>query len=325
MRYWIVIAILATAAPCTSVARAADCNPLRVLTSVPMQPWTGRVLIPVEINGVAEKMLFDTGGGISAVAPHIVAQMNLAKRESVIALFGVDGSVSRSKVRLDSLQIGAMRGKDVNVMVSPGEDTDDASVAGSIAPDLMQRYDIELDFSAGKINYLSQDHCEGHVIYWPHAVVAMVPLTFGREGGITIPVTIDGHQFQATLDTGAANTIMNLRIAHFVFGLAPSSPGMKEAGLLGNNSDAKTYVHDFDTLSFDGVTVGHPHVVLLPDIVDKNDAPVTGSRLKSVSDDLGLPSIIIGMDILSKLHIYMAFKEQRLYVTPASAPVASAK
>jgi hypothetical protein len=36
-----------------------------------------------------------------------------------------------------------------------------------------------------------------------------------------------------------------------------------------------------------------------------------------------LSDFIIGMDVLRHLHIYVAYKEQKLYVTPASAPLAA--
>ena len=34
--------------------------------------------------------------------------------------------------------------------------------------------------------------------------------------------------------------------------------------------------------------------------------------------------MIIGMDVLRKLHMYIAFGERKLYVSPASAPAAKA-
>ena len=50
----------------------------------------------------------------------------------------------------------------------------------------------------------------------------------------------------------------------------------------------------------------------------------TGSLIKRVSDDVTLPEVIVGMDVLRKLHMYMAFKERRLYLTEAgSDPAAS--
>jgi hypothetical protein len=35
--------------------------------------------------------------------------------------------------------------------------------------------------------------------------------------------------------------------------------------------------------------------------------------------------MLIGMNILSKLHLYIAFKEDKVYITPASAPQAAAQ
>ena len=53
---------------------------------------------------------------------------------------------------------------------------------------------------------------------------------------------------------------------------------------------------------------------------DHDNDVLTGSRLYHMDDNV-LPDISIGMDILSKLHLYFAFPEKKLYVTPA-APAA---
>lgn len=39
----------------------------------------------------------------------------------------------------------------------------------------MGKYDTELDFTGGKMNYFATDHCEGKVIYWPAQALAIFP------------------------------------------------------------------------------------------------------------------------------------------------------
>ena len=66
----------------------------------------------------------------------------------------------------------------------------------------------------------------------------------------------------------------------------------------------------------------NPKIRILTDIVNKNadHGLQTGSHIKRVSDDLTLPEVIIGMDVLSRLHPYLAMGEKRLYLTEASIP-----
>ena len=62
---------------------------------------------------------------------------------------------------------------------------------------------------------------------------------------------------------------------------------------------------------------------ILTDVVAKNadHGLQTGSNIKRVSDDLTLPEVIVGMDVLRHLHIYLANAEHKLYITEATPPV----
>ena len=75
--------------------------------------------------------------------------------------------------------------------------------------------------------------------------------------------------------------------------------------------------------------MANPRVQILPDKVgtkDPNNGFITGSRTKKVDDlDSSEPTMLIGMNILSKLRLYIAFKEDKVYITPASRPQAAAQ
>ena len=54
----------------------------------------------------------------------------------------------------------------------------------------------------------------------------------------------------------------------------------------------------------------------------------TGSIIRE--DRNGLPDVILGMNVLSQMHVYIAYKERKLYITaaspqPASAPAGAAQ
>ena len=75
--------------------------------------------------------------------------------------------------------------------------------------------------------------------------------------------------------------------------------------------------------------MANPHIRIIPDKIgskDPNNGFVTGTRTQKVDDrDVLAPTMLIGMNILSKLHLYIAFREQKIYITPASVPQAAAK
>jgi hypothetical protein len=62
----------------------------------------------------------------------------------------------------------------------------------------------------------------------------------------------------------------------------------------------RIYFRRHSTLSFPGVTIANPLVVVRP-------------------KPFGGPDMIIGMEVLRRLHIYNAVKEQALYITSAAS------
>ena len=64
-------------------------------------------------------------------------------------------------------------------------------------------------------------------------------------------------------------------------------------------------------------------MVIVPDLIgskDPNNGMRTDTRAKRVDDLEDRPDMLIGMDILRKLHLYIAFAENRLYISEASTP-----
>ena len=62
---------------------------------------------------------------------------------------------------------------------------------------------------------------------------------------------------------------------------------------------ATTFSYPFKTMNFGNVTVNRPHIVIVPDQMYKQT------------------DLILGEGILRQLHMYIAYKEKKLYLTPA--------
>jgi hypothetical protein len=91
-----------------------------------------------------------------------------------------------------------------------------------------------------------------------------------------------------------------------LFDLDAKSPDVKKVGKLTGPSggEAVAYAYPFKTLTMGGVTVTNPQIMLTEgrNFLSSNDA-----------------TILLGMDMLPRLHLYIAYREQRLYVTDAQA------
>jgi hypothetical protein len=324
MRVLTITAVLAALLPAATTAHAADCGKLQILNIVHMTPVDGglREMVPVSINGAQKNFVFDTGGFYTQVARPVVEELKLPVRQGNIQMFDVTGNISRDQASIHEFMIGRMRGMDriFQVMSNPGP------VDGIFAVDFLYPMDADIDFGTNTMNFFSQDHCAGQVVYWTSpASVGVVPIAMDGYHMI-VPVTLDGHEERAVVDTGATGSTLSIPEEERLFGLTLGSADTPEKGKLNGDDTLKTYTHEFKTLTFGDVTVNSPRLTLIPNAVGRNAdrTALVSSRVKSEKTEMNISDMIIGMDVLRKLHIYIAFGERKMYVSPASPPAAAA-
>lgn len=98
-----------------------------------------------------------------------------------------------------------------------------------------------------------------------------------------------------------------------------ASPGAQQGG-------DQEFNYTFHSLSLEGINIANPHLTIIPEQMgtkDYDNTVVTGSMITKANDGMQ-PEFIIGMDVLSKLHLYIAYGEKKLYITPPDQPVAAA-
>jgi len=292
-----MLALLVGASPLA--AGAEDCR-LHIAASVTMGiDEAGGVYLPMSIGSNTVNLLVDTGGLDSMLSDAAVAKLGLSTQVLGagihVTMFGgkrIDRYATARDVVFGGLTTPSMR---FLVMpdgaLSPGLD-------GTIAPDILRAYDDDFDFANAKFNLISPEHCTGQVIYWtsePHTEIE-----FTLDGPhVTLPVTLDGQQITAEIDTGSSRSLFTLEEAERLFGFDANSP------LLTSLGGGRSYKYAFKTLSFGGVTVANPDILLVPD---------AKARLHRYND-----RIILGMGVLRQLHLYIAYHEKKLYITAASA------
>jgi len=321
MRLYPFLGLLAFATlPPGTAALADECGPLQQVNAIDLVAGANRALIPVSINGIPKLFLLDTGGSVSQINGEVADELKLTQRDSNLKLLDMYGHASTKMVRIEKLTLGRQTGEDINMAVQPNPNFGKGTrYVGIFGPDMMGRYDVEIDFGTYKMNYFSQDHCPGHVVYWPHQTLAVAPMTFHRRH-IRLPVQVDGKELTAEIDTGATNTTMTAAAAKRLFDIVPESPGNVPLNAQGM---VAAFGHVFSTLDFEGVAVKNPHIVIVPDLIgskDPNNSARTDNRAKMVDDLDDRADMLIGMNILKKLHLYIAFGENKLYLSEASTP-----
>jgi predicted aspartyl protease len=302
LRHLFAAALIVASLP---AAAAESCPNLKQLASVEMtRDRSGRPVVPVTINGQTKLMLLDTGGVTSTLTQTALEELGLdAVRRNDMVFYDVRGNRLDRSVTVPAMTIGRVRGTSWRFWIHPSDrdlgTTANGRIAGLLAPDLLRQFDVELDFAHNAVKLFSPEHCEGRVLHWTPSALAVIPMRF-ETGHIVVPATIDGQRLEAIIDTGASDTVMNLTVARRQFGVTdPIETG--EA------------IHQFKSLDLEGIRVQNPNVRLMPD----NIARAMPFDLGGVTSDTrqALPELIIGQNILGKLHVYIAYRERKLYVT----------
>ena len=298
MRRACLIAIVAAGAVLSvGAARAADekCSLGRYAALPITIDQSGGVVVPMKVDGQVQNLLVDTGGVFSMLTESTAARLKLHPEMIVMAwmtMFG--GRKLDHYVVAHSMEIAGVQVRKREFMLIP-DDILPPSIDGILGPDVMGVFDVEFDFAAGKLNLFSQNHCEGKVVYWTQDGYAQIPFKLDEDRHMKINVMLDGQKVSAILDTGSSRSAMSLETAKDLFKI-------DETALKANGGH-----YPFKTLTLQDVAVTNPDLSLVPD----DQSRVMGG--------FGQPKLILGMGVLRQLHLYIAYREHEIYVTPASA------
>jgi predicted aspartyl protease len=313
------LALLALAATAcfAGAAQAQSCGTLTrafALDLIPL-PNDNRYAVPVMVNNQPRRFLLDTGGAYTQVSMPTISEQGLKPQSGRVRMYDAYGNASDAQVVVD-LGIGPLFAKSMEAPV----DTRMRTVGGILAADVMQNYDIDIDFAAKKLSYFLTNHCDGKVVYWQAPIIASVPFHGWTRGQfhLDVPVKIDGHEVTAVIDSGATGSTLDSATARQLFDLTADTPGAVPLGTMGADSH-KVFGWTFKTLEIGGIKISYPRMRVIPDLVGKNvsDDVRADSHIVRNTQGMGF-TMLIGMDVLRKLHLYIAAKEGKLYVTPAS-------
>jgi len=301
-------------------ARAQQCE-LKEIVSLDMQDdGFGRVLVPIFLNDTPREMLIDTGAPLGILRSDIADALGLKKKPmpARMQIYRSNGEKAAQFVTIPSLRIGPEEAQYTDFIVGELTGIPNNQFAGTIGYDILRHFDLDFDFANKKLNLFSQDHCDGKVVYWTTQYTD-TPVKFGEYSHhISVRMSLDGHDVDAIIDTGASQTVLNLTAAKFIFGLDPDSPGVEKLPL-GTGAEQQLFLrYRFKTLSLSGITVKNPLIGLVPDAVgqqarrDFADTKMNGYQGEEASSG---PPLILGTDVLRHLHFYIAYKEQKIYAT----------
>ncbi len=276
------------------------------------------LLVPVRVNAQPELLLLDTGSVVSALFTGAAAQLRLGPHQIERSSFlNVAGQPIRNYVMVDSLRVGPIEFGKQDLLLWPEPPARTGPPAGLLGPDIFKQFDVEIDPAARKVRFFSPDHCPGKVVYWAHADVE-APVRVARSGHLYLKMTLDGQPVEALIDTGSPHSLLSLTAAHRLFDLSGDSPVAEPYP--DDGSGLKRYRYPFKLLSIQGVEVRNPVIDMIRDrIYHMPDRWEMAMPQLHGDEAERLPDLILGMGIVSKLHLYIAYGEQRIYLTAADA------
>ena len=268
-----------------TAAALAQCRPAAFMLEA---DWYGGVTVPAAIAGRSLRLLVDTGGANSMLTDTTVTALGLPRQpiRARITMYG--GLRIDSQVRIDGVEVGGVAAAPATFYVLP-DNRIPYALSGTLAPDFLSRYDVEIDFARARIN-----------LYPPGCapIDARAAVGFSTDGvhHVIAPVEVDGRTVPALIDTGASRSDFSLETAQELFGPCE----LKQA--TGADVEDGLYTHPFRTLRIGALTVGNPDLVLVPDRIARRPA--------------NSPRLVLGMGVLRRSRMVVAYSRGLLMLAP---------
>jgi len=307
------------------------------------------VTVPVELNGKPKNFLLSVGSAPSTVSQATVSELKLIEDIKRTETFQVSpmsqddsrpmltvgatmsvtmvdarnaqGKDGRPRINVPAFTIGGATGKNLGfVVANDGEIAKGAPYDGILTGDFFKQYDVELDFTAMKLRYLTPNKCSDphRIVFWPHKDVAIIPMSM-VDNKIEVQVDIGDHKINAILDTASPRTIMRRDIAENTVGLKAGTPQMVAVDGMRDGSDMQIYTATFPQIVFaGGVTAFNVPALIQVNGMTHNlhKEAVLGSRAQFKADPR-IPALTLGMDVLRQLHLYVVYGQNNIYMTAA--------
>lgn len=311
----VIRALIASAIFCCGAAHAEDCKPLKLLNRIQMVPGEeGTWRVPVSINGQEKFMLLWLNSNSSFINRKAVKLLELPMQHGNLLIKDLEGNVSTDVTRVRDFKFGYVQANDRWFAVAPDPNAGIEQTVGQLSRDMLFGYDVDIDFGTGLLSLFAPEHCADKVGYWVEPPPG-TDITF-KDAFVSFPVAVEGMDFTAVLSTNGYST-MTQDVARKQFGIEPKPGELAPVPGTSPTSPISGYFHTFAAISFGGVTVKNMRVLIVQDALNKPGEQSSGDHASSFRT-VRLPHLIIGMNVLKYLHINIATRTSKIYVSAAS-------
>lgn len=290
-------ALLLTLAGCA--AEPGNSCKLVWRADMPVTTRGGLILAATQFDGHPATMVLDTGAERTTLTDSAVTRMQLRRDlHHATNTFGIGGASAAYEADVDSFAVGAFRLPVDKVAVG----TFSLPTVGGIQPDgllgadILLAFDLDINLPAERLTIYRARTCADSRPPWtvPYASVAGVAMWRDR---LIVPLTLNGAEGRAILDTGAQRTVITPEFAARA-GVTPAMLAADPTGIMvgASREDARSRLHRFDTLRI-GTDVAHG--VRLP-----------VARLPNAQEDA-----LIGEDFLRGRRIWLSAASHQIFFT----------
>lgn len=315
-----IFALAAGLLVATGARAAAPCTLTKLASyDITVAP-NGALAIPVEVNGSVLTMMLDPEKPVSAIkadvalsihAPFVsIAGSSLTKR-----FIMYDGLFVTRTATLSSVQFGPASLENMKVdVLDYGYFLN--GVDGVLGMDMLHNFDVEWNLGNRKLGIFSPDHCEGQGLYWARAA-AVIPFAFDADNKVRFPMELDGKPVNVGISMRRGYASMRFWAVQSVFGFDENTPGLTRVAT--DNNGLQQFRYPFHTLSASDFSIANPAIDIFSQRgeprCDGNAHAFIGSAVMSCLE----PDFNLTPDILSRLRLYFAAKEKKLYITGFNA------
>lgn len=306
----------------TLPAAEAPCEMRAVATLDVELDGDGTVLVPATANGREVWMILALNHGLPLLFSAAVEELKLQTRRTATPAT-VQGKPVKTVATVKPLQVGQVKYEGVEMLVLPGDGAPmkmhrGKPLIGSLSSRVLQSLDMEIDLARRKVNLFTQTRCSGGALYWGGEYTA-VRLFTDPTGLMLFPMELDGQLIETSFNTTSRDSRIHSRVTKKYFGFDESSPDIQKE----TAGDREISSYRAMGLTAKGLEVRNSRIRLV-DLGGCEAIPSDRPRRPiGCGNVMNTSPFSIGTDLLGKLRVYIATKEETVYFTRVE-PVAPA-
>jgi hypothetical protein len=277
-------------------------------------PVSGAVLVPVTVNQARLYMYLEVASPWTSVSEQAVVRFALQRTDISKDLDITFGDKRVQQYATMSFQLGDVTYSQEHLLIDPHSTSARRyarpDIIGILGIDFLWKMDLDLDLAHRKLNLYEPSKCPGREVYWA-SQYNVVPLRRDAFGNFFFPMELDGRKLEAILTTNDSVSTLSTDVTRRVYGFDKNSSGIESVA----DGDGHTIAqYRAMKLTASGLTVVDEKIKL-------TDPPNNTCRLTKKDDAIGYTDCLyryplrLGSDILQRLHVYIATKENMMYFT----------